>query len=63
MAPLKAPSIDGLHAQLYQTQWNVIGNSLVSIVRKGFEDGAIEEFLNKTMLVLIPKVLGPEVVS
>lgn len=31
MPPLKAPRIDGLHAQFYQTQQDVIGNSLVHL--------------------------------
>ncbi|KAA3488118.1 Retrovirus-related Pol polyprotein LINE-1 [Gossypium australe] len=29
MAPLKSPRVDGLHAQFYQTQWNIVGESLV----------------------------------
>lgn len=63
MAPLKASGIDGLHAQFYQSQWNTIGDSLFSMVKKGFENGEIEPFLNKTLLVLIPKVKRPKVVT
>lgn len=36
-----------------------MGESLVSMVRKGFKDGEIEPFLNKTLIALIPKVPGP----
>lgn len=63
MAPLKAPGIDGLHAQFYQSQWRVVGDSLFDMVRKGFEFGKIEEYLNKTLIILIPKVISPKVVS
>lgn len=63
MAPLKASSIDGLYARFYQLQWSIIGDSLVSFLRKGFEDGEVEPFLNKIFIVLIVKVVGPEVVT
>lgn len=63
MAPLKAPGIDGLHAQFFQTQWNIVGESLISMVRGVFENGMLDEFFNKTLLVLIPKVAGPEFVT
>lgn len=62
MAPLKALGIDGLHAQFYQTQWSVVGDSLEAMVQKGFNDRCVESFLNKTLLVLVPKVLDPELV-
>lgn len=63
MAPLKASGLDGLHAQFYQTQWHIVDKSLILMVRLGFEKDQIEEFLNKNLMVLIPKVAGPEVVQ
>lgn len=63
MAPLKAPRIDGLHAQFYQTHWSVVRDSLVSMIQNGFERGEVELYLNKTLIVLISKVVGPELVS
>lgn len=41
----------------------MVGESLVKMVRKGFDSGHVEKFLNKTLIVLIPKVPDPEVVS
>lgn len=63
MAPLKSLGLNELHAQFYQTQWHIIGKSLILMVKRGFERGLIKEYLNKTMLVLIPKVAGLEVVQ
>lgn len=63
MAPLKAHGIDGLHGQFFQSQWHIVRDSLVDMVQKGFETGEIDEYSNKTLIVLIPKVFGPEEVS
>lgn len=46
MALLKASSIDGFHAQFYQSQWSIVGESLVMMIRKGFADGVVEPFIN-----------------
>ncbi|PPR85801.1 hypothetical protein GOBAR_AA34892 [Gossypium barbadense] len=56
MAPLKASGADGLHAQFYQSQWSILGESLVSIVLKVFEGGSVDPFLNRTLIMLISKV-------
>ncbi|KAH1031337.1 hypothetical protein J1N35_043511 [Gossypium stocksii] len=44
MTPLKSPRVDGLHAQFYQTQWNIVGESLVDMIRRVFNGGDIEPF-------------------
>lgn len=41
----------------------MVGESLVSLVRRVFEDGILEDLFNKTLLVLIPKVAGPESIT
>lgn len=41
----------------------MVGSSLEAMVKKDFEHEEVEAFLNKTLLVLIPKVLKPESVS
>lgn len=59
MATLKAPGIDGFHAQFYQSQWDIEGGSLFSLVLRAFDEGRVDTFLNKTLIVLIPKVDAP----
>lgn len=63
MTQLKSPRVDGFHAQCYQTQWNIVGESLVDMIRRVFNEGDIEPFFNKTVIVLILKVDAPEVIS
>ncbi|KAA3462999.1 reverse transcriptase [Gossypium australe] len=63
MAPLKAPGVDELHAQFYQSQLNIIGESFMSMVRKVFDGGSIESLFNKTLIVLIPKVSSLELIT
>lgn len=63
MTPLKSPRVDGLHAQFYQTQWNIVGQSLVDMIRRVFNEGDIEPFFNKTLIVFILKVDAPKVIS
>ena len=57
--PLKAPSIDGFHAIFYQSQWHIIGPSFGKFITDIFNTGKIPQNVNKTMLVLIPKVDHP----
>lgn len=30
--PLKAPGVDGIHAMFFQTQWDVVGDSVCRMV-------------------------------
>lgn len=41
----------------------IVGGSLIFMVKRGFEFGELEEYLNKTLIILIPKVPGLEVIS
>lgn len=34
MAPLKVPGMDGFQVNIFQTQWDVIGYSVCSLVRQ-----------------------------
>lgn len=59
MNALKAPGIDGLHALFYQTQWNVVGNSVCKLIKYIFSGTKVPKELNRTLLVLIPKSDNP----
>ena len=56
----KASGLDGLHAGFFQRFWPTVGKSVVDEVKKIFEERKIPEYLNKTYIVLIPKIQGPK---
>ena len=54
----KAPGPDGLHASFFQRFWLIVGDLVKTEVRKVFLDCKIPEYLNRTNVVLIPKMAG-----
>ena len=60
MKPYKAPSLDSLHAGFFQRFWPTMGDLVKKEVRHIFDTKKMLEYLNKTHLVLIPKIQGPE---
>ncbi|KAA3460126.1 reverse transcriptase [Gossypium australe] len=60
MAPLKAPGSDGYHAIFFQSQWDLVGGAVCEWVQGIFAGNKIEEELNNTLIVLIPKKDHPE---
>lgn len=63
MEGLKAPGPIGMIATFYQKYWGVVGKSVVASVLSFFECGHMLKELNKTLLVLIPKVKNPQTVN
>lgn len=59
----KSPGIDGFPAGFFQKTWNLTGDKLVNLIREAFRDGKIDLELNRTIIVLVPKVEGPEKIS
>ncbi|KAL4284712.1 hypothetical protein GQ457_16G010240 [Hibiscus cannabinus] len=59
MAPLKAPGLDGLHAEFFQKYWDIVGPSACGTIREVFSGGSLDPDLNRTVLVLIPKTIVP----
>lgn len=59
MAPWKAPRPDGFHAGFYQENWSMLGTDISSLCLRILNgENSIGE-LNKTLLVLIPKIKNP----
>ena len=63
MKAYKAPGSDGLHAGFFQRFWLVVGDSVKEEVMKVFRDRKVPEYLNHTLIVLIPKIQGPETIG
>ena len=63
MKPYKAPSLDGLHVSFFQRFWLIVGDSMREEVERVFIERKIPEYLNKTHIVLIPKIRGPETIG
>ncbi len=63
MAPLKAPGPDGFPGIFFQKYWDDIGGSVTKAVQSFFTQGILNPSLNKTAIVLIPKIPHPEKVT
>uniref|UniRef100_A0A2N9FT32 CCHC-type domain-containing protein n=1 Tax=Fagus sylvatica TaxID=28930 RepID=A0A2N9FT32_FAGSY len=61
--PFKAPGPDGLHPGFFQRCWPQVGESVVKEVCQIFSSGRMPEYLNKTLIALIPKCNGPETLN
>lgn len=59
MNPDKAPGPDGMTPGFFQKHWSIVGNDVISLVRKFFRDGVLPNELNETNVVLIPKKKSP----
>ena len=60
LKPYKAPGPDGLHAGFFQRFWPTIKESMRNEVTYIFEECRIPYYLNRTNIVLIPKIAGPK---
>lgn len=63
MAPLKAPRSDGYHAIIFQNQFDNIGGTIFEWFKEVFKGRPIDQELNNTLIVLIPKVAQPKEIS
>ena len=56
----KASRPDDLHAGFFQRFWLIVGDSVKAEVKNAFTECKIPKYLNRTNLILIPKIVGPE---
>jgi hypothetical protein len=63
MAPSKAPGADGFKAGFFQTQWQLVKPCVVNAMLGFLNGGDLSEEVNRTILVLIPKVSNPHNLS
>ena len=60
---MKAPGSDGLHAVFFKKCWHFIGDSLTAEVLAAINNKTIPEGWNDTIIILIPKVESPELIT
>jgi hypothetical protein len=60
MAPLKAPSHNGMPLLFHQTFWHVVGNEVIEVVLNFLNGGTLPNSLNHTHITLIQKIQSPK---
>ena len=61
LKPYKAPGIDGLHVGFFQHFWHILRPSVTEEILTIFTSKHIPSYLNQTLVALIPKRNGLEV--
>lgn len=58
MKPNKLPGVDGFTARFFQKHWDLVRGAVMAAVLGFLIGGDMLEEVNRTLLVLIPKVLN-----
>lgn len=61
--PHKAPGPNGYPASFYQNCWNICGKDIISIVQHCFRSSSPPLGLGDTLIALVLKVEGPQLIS
>ena len=59
----KAPGPDGLHTGFFQRFWLIMGKSVIDVIKKIFTEKTVPDYLNRTLIALIPKIQSPKTLS
>ncbi|KAJ8750888.1 hypothetical protein K2173_016069 [Erythroxylum novogranatense] len=60
MDPFKAPGPAGFNARFYQHNWDTLKASICKMVSSVFDTDQIDAAMNKSVLVLLPKIPQPQ---
>ena len=60
--PYKALGPNGFHPVFFQRYWNIVGPSVISLIKTIFQSKKVPENLNSMLICLIPKTKRPETV-
>ncbi|XP_073358140.1 uncharacterized protein [Aegilops tauschii subsp. strangulata] len=63
MGPTKASSPDGLPALFYQCHWALVKEDVCAAVKDFLNGAATPDSFNATVIVMIPKISSPELMS
>ncbi|GKA96929.1 reverse transcriptase [Tanacetum coccineum] len=63
MGAHKAPGEDGFSGIFFQKYWHIVGTSVINVVKQFFNESVTPSSLNKTLVVLIPKIPAPETIG
>jgi hypothetical protein len=63
MKPNKSPGVDGFTSGFFQKHWDLLKHDVVSAVLGFLNGGRMPHDINKTLIVLIPKVKHPQFLS
>ncbi|BBH05413.1 zinc ion-binding protein, partial [Prunus dulcis] len=60
IGPYKAPGSDGYSAIFFHNCWSLCRKDIEVLVFKCFSSGSVPEYLNNTLVTLVPKITNPQ---